>query len=776
MLQIDKSPSIARVTNESSAHGAVIDLYNAFAAFVRRQYPVILVVWAATVGLGFLYLLGTPPRYTGEAKLIIDSRKMQLFAQQSVLGDISVDSASVESQVEILRSENIALAVIRDLHLKDDPEFVSSSRGILGTLMGTVFRLFSPPPSRTEFMSLRSAVRVFQSNLKVRRANLTYVIDINYSSLNPDRAAQVANAVADAYIVDQLDGKYQATRRASKWLQDRIRELRDQASVAERAVVDFKQKNNIVDTGGRLIGEQQLVEINSQLVAARAQTAEAEARLQRIRSITNAGGPEKAAAGLVEKADPAVADSLHNEVITKLRSQYLDYAARLADLTRRVGPNHLAVINLRNQMLEIRKSIFDELDRIAETYKSDYEIAKAREESIQKTLADTVAQSQSTDKAQIALRELESSAQTFRALYDNFLQRYMEAAQQESFPITEARLISPASRPLSKSQPNANLVLMLSSVAGLLLALGAGFARELGDQVFRAGSQVESRLRADCIAVVPMVSGVRKPTLTPRSGNALEKIRPGSLSSSERLLTNDESMLWYVVNQPFSRFAEAVRALKVAADLFNVSKSNRVIGITSSVPNEGKSTLASSLALLMAQGGARVVLIDADLRNPVLSRHLAPDARAGFIELILGTARLSEVLWTDPTTTLAFLPTVLRTRLAHTSELLASRASKDLIAALREQYDWVVVDLAPLAPVVDVRATTSFVDSYAFVVEWGRTNTDLVEHALDAAKGVYDNLLGVVLNKVDFDVLNRYEGYRGNHYYRQYYARYGYAE
>ena len=191
------------------------------------------------------------------------------------------------------------------------------------------------------------------------------------------------------------------------------------------------------------MGEQQVAELSSQLVIARAQSAEARARLDRIETVLHADSPDAT-------VDSTVADTLKNDVITKLRSQYLEYKQRTADWTARVGPNHLAVVNLRNEMAEIRKSILDELRRIAESYKSDYQIAKQREEGIQKELSQAISVSQETDQAQVTLHELESNSQTYRALYDNFLQRYMESVQQQSFPITEARVISPASRPLQQ--------------------------------------------------------------------------------------------------------------------------------------------------------------------------------------------------------------------------------------------------------------------------------------------------------------------------------------
>jgi succinoglycan biosynthesis transport protein ExoP len=169
-------------------------------------------------------------------------------------------------------------------------------------------------------------------------------------------------------------------------------------------------------------------------------------------------------------------------------------------------------------------------------------------------------------------------------------------------------------------------------------------------------------------------------------------------------------------------------------------------------------------------------MLDCDLRNPAISRRLTPNASAGLLEVLAAKARLSDVIWTEPTTGLEFLPSVVKTRVAHSSEILASSATKELFDYLRGIYDYIIVDLSPLAPVVDVRTTSNLIDSYLFVIEWGRTRIDVVEHALNAARTVHENLLGVVLNKADVNVLSRYENYRGKYYYNRYYARYGYTD
>ena len=770
MLQGNK-PRLVTVSDDAVMAPEFVspaELYAAIEGFLRRQFPIVLFVALLVLGLGAVYLFTTPARYTGHAVLVIDTHKTQVFQQQSPLGDLPIDSATVDTQIEILKSDNIAQAVVKDLHLNEDAEFIHPPSGFISSILGAVTNLltfsFSSGPPASESQLTRAAMGNFQGHLAVKRVGLTYAIDIDFQSLHPERAAQIANAVADAYVVDALEAKYQTTRRAAIWLQDRLKELREQAANAERAVVDYKAKNNIIDTGGRLLNDQQLAELNSALIQARAQTAETKARLDRVTQILN-----------VDNLDPAspstatVADSLSNAVIVKLRNQYLEYKAREADFSKRYGADHLAAVNLRNQMREIRRSILDELQRIAETYKSDYAIAKTREESVQKSLDEIVSQSQITKEAQITLHGLDSSAQTYRALYDSFLQRYMESVQQQSFPVTEARLITTAVPPGAKSSPKTSLVLAVAAFGGVILGLGAGLLREVADRVFRTSSQVEERLETDCLAVVPRVTIEAK-------GAMLDPVPGPAHLPAVRVIAHEQSLLWTVVDQPFSRFSESIRAIKVAADLRKVVKENKVIAVTSSLPNEGKSTISMALAQLIAHTGSRVVLVDCDLRNPSLTRHLAPAATVGLLDLVAGKAFFDEIAWTDPATKLTFLPATVKSRVAHTAEILASPAMRKIFERLRETFDYVIVDLSPLAPVVDVRAMTHLIDSFVFVVEWGRTKIDVAEHALRAAPGVHENLLGAVLNKADMNSLGRYEAYRGNYYYKRYYARYGYTD
>jgi exopolysaccharide transport family protein len=775
MDKLTPSPGLAHPEHHIEAGSfSTKEVIEQLFGFTRRQYPIIVLIFACAVALGLVYLFTTPKLYTAHAMFLIDTTKMHVLQQQQqVIGELPLDTAQVETQIEVLKSEGIGLAVVKDLKLTEDPEFVGSQTGFIGAVLQLAFSPFSSdavnaPTIVSEDALTRRALGRFKANRDIKRVARTYVLDVSSTSQNPGRAAQVANAIAEAYLVDQLDAKFQASRRASKWLQDRIAELREQAMNADRAVLAFKEQRNIVDVGGsrsdgRLLTDQRVTDLNAQVAAARAATGEAKARLDRIQVITTEDVP-----------DAAVTDSLSNSIISQLRTQYLEYDRREHLYVARYGPSHLAVINLQTQKAQLRRSMSDELARIAESYKSNYAIAQAREEELEKSLNQQIAGAQLTNRERLGLDELESKARAYHSIHDSFLQRYMEVTQQQSLPITEARVITAATAPGGASSPQTSRVLLIASALGLLLGFGLASFRESIDRVFRTTKQVEQILNTNCLAALPVVKNAVSPAGRPASP------KPGSAGDSAhaRTLTAPASGLFrHVIDQPLSGFAEGFRAVKVAADISGSIKRNKVIGITSSLPHEGKSTVASNLAELIAHAGRRAILLDGDLRNPTLSHKLAAKAEIGLLEVLAGKAPLGEAVYTDRVTGLAFLPVVIESRLAHSSEIVGSDAFRQLVDDLRESYDYIVIDFPPLAPVVDVRATTNIVDSYVFVVEWGRTRLNMVQRQLASAPEIYERLLGVVLNKANVNVLNRYEDYYGRYYYKKnYYSRYGYTQ
>jgi succinoglycan biosynthesis transport protein ExoP len=212
----------------------------------------------------------------------------------------------------------------------------------------------------------------------------------------------------------------------------------------------------------------------------------------------------------------------------------------------------------------------------------------------------------------------------------------------------------------------------------------------------------------------------------------------------------------------------------MSLEITSLDGPNRVVGVTSTLPNEGKSTTSSALAAVLAKSGLRTLLIDGDLRNPTLTRELTPGAQAGLLEVLFGNATLDDLLWKHQASGLDFLPAVSEDRLAHTSEILLSSAMEKLFVLLRERYDRIVVDLSPIAPIVDVRGTGKLIDSYILVVEWGRTKVDVVERAMKEVPAFENKLVGAVLNKTDLKRMVRYGSLEGDYYSSRYHERYGY--
>jgi succinoglycan biosynthesis transport protein ExoP len=753
--------------------------------FLRRHLLVMIATAALTLAASAIFLKFAPPTYTAQAKVLLGSSKAPVVQPVTMLDETHVD---LESQLEILKSKTIATSVINQLNLADDPDF-SSKGDRLHSAATAVRAMLGLAPRDAKIDPMGEMVEEFQSRLWAIRIGMSNVIEVGFNSSNAERAAAITNAVVKAYFDDQLTAKTNEHRTATAWLHDRLLELGNDALHAERAVNELNTKSNIVSADGKLMDEQQVTALNSRLVFARTHTSDAMTRLSRFESILASNHfdavslgnldavPDRTttalgsglSSGLNAPEAQTLASPNNNLIINNLRQQYLEYARREYEFSAKLGNDHLVVVNLRATMKSIRQTILDEVRRLADIAKSDFEEAKQQQKEIEKQLTQAVSQSRNTNSAALSIRELETSAKGYRSLYESFLQRYMGSVQQGSFPITEARVISPATPPQKKSKPSPKFILAFGLFGGIALGAALGFAREMRDRGFRTTAQIEERLRLPCLSVVPLLNHRQVKKATRKSALATGR---ADRVSGQRNLSGGSGTCWAAAAMPTSRFAESIRSIRFAIDLDPTKTPSKVVGLTSTLPNEGKSTIAASLAQLLANSGKRVIVVDCDLRNPSLSASLTPDVGAGITDVLSGARSLEDTVWTDTVTGLDFLPGR-RGALANTSDILSTNETKKLFDQLRATYDYVVVDLPPLAPIVDVRATTALIDSFVLVVEWGGTTTDVVEHALNAAPNVYDALLGTVLNKADMKAMKRYANHIGDYYNDEHYLRYG---
>lgn len=733
---------------ESSGSALPVPMPRLVAA-VRRQLPFAIGCTIAGLAAGIIYLLAAVPLYTATASVMIDPGQMRLARDNQAAPDPATpDNTIIESHVEVFRSEKVGLAVIKQLNLMDDPAFASQPntgikaiwaaiRGVFGAVPASIAK----PKDGEESISAEqlAALEVLDRNLKVTRLGRTAVLEVAYTSRDPARAAEIANAIVDSYVRNQLDARIQAARGAADWLKKHTDEFRKLAAKADVAAQTFRAQHNLVATKGLLISEQQLNETATQLVTDRAATAQAKARYMRLKKIIEA-----------HQTDAAVSESLSNTVINDLRTKYLDYSKRMKELERKLGPDHVAVVNLKNMMSEVSALLFQELGRIAESYRNDYEVAAAREKATAENLERQQAIAIATNDAQVQLRQLEVEADSYRKIYESNLKAYQELAQQESFPITEARLIARANVPLSPSHPQKALTIAISLALGALAGAGIGVAREAMDRVFRTTEQVREELGATPLGLLPLIRG-----------------QSSALDGRE----NVTSVWRYALDEPFSAFAETLRSAKVAADVALRGQSPKVIGFVSLLPKEGKSTVAMNFASLLALQGARTLLVDADMRNPALTRAIG-FKRTRTSKGDPAIPPLDKLLYLETASGLQILPCFYTRDDPRAAEGLSAETFQALLKSGDLSFDYIVVDLPPIGPIVNARALAPVIDGFILIVEWGATSRGAVRSTLDKEHAISDKLLGVMLNKVDLKTFQTYEHFDSDGYYFGEYQKY----
>jgi succinoglycan biosynthesis transport protein ExoP len=708
--------------------------------FLGRQWRLIAVVTGLAIVVGAIYVALSPSLYTAQADMIIDTKKITWTQPGEMAAENRmVEDASVDSEIETTKSEQVASAVIRRLHLDEDPEFIGAGAGLRRRLL-LMLGLAAPQEQPSNDERMRRVLGIVKDNLRVTRLGRSYIEQIAYTSLDPNKAAKIANTFADAYIEDQLQAKFEATHRASVWLEQRIGELRQQASDAFKEVQDFKSKNGIIiGVDGKLASEVELDQLGIALAKARADTSQARAKLDRISRVLEQRTDKES----FNIPDPIVTDALNNPVITKLRQQFLDDQSKESEWSARYGSDHQAARNLRAEMAALQRAMWDEISRIAESYKSELQIAKSQEESIDKRMTEVFQQSDSTRQSQVRLRELETAANSYRGIYETFLSRFTQSVQQQSFPSTEARVVTVASPSRGPSSPKVGLTIALAALCGLGLGVVSAFAREQMNRQIHTRAQIEALLGTSCLAVLPAFD----------QGSGFGKLRRSPRSGAFRQISEVA---------PFSATAEALRYIKVAIDLHPTG--GKVIGMVSALPGEGKTTVAAGFAAFLAKAGSRTLVIDADLRNPAMTKTLGYARAPGLLNMVADNSDFRDAVITDAKYKFDFLPSSSHIKPTNSSDILNSSAMKQMLKTAKDDYDYILVDLPPILPVVDVKAAAHLFDAFVLVVEWGSTSTDEVLKAVAASHIVSERLLGAVLNKADEAVMRRFEGYSDRRY------------
>lgn len=758
-------------TLKADGSDGFIDLDRLLAILIRRARTIAAGVVVFVV-LAVIYLVMATPVYTSLTQILLDEN-MSKYAEDQPSPAASSQQADMEisSAVEILKSNEMALRVTGAIGLADNDTILNpplSPAALMKSgikLITGAFTAGGLPVSDEQAREGRrqKAAAVLQDNLTVERVAQSSVIAVSFKSTDPQLAQQITHTYSDAYLTDQLNANFDASERASVWLQERLTDLRQRAQQASLDVEKYRADNGLTSTGGELMSEQQLADLNKQLIIAQADTASAAARYNQFKTIIDRG-PDNA----VNNATISTS-STDNSVLQDLKTKYLAVQKREQDVTQNFGADHPQAVALKSERQDITRQIYQELQQLTSSYKNEYDVARAREASLRDNIDTVIGKNSEANKSVVHLNELSQKAAALKTLYESYLGRFEEATQQRSFPIAKARVISAAGVPTAPSSPKKTMVLALSAVLGLMA--GGAFAglQEFRDRYFRVETDVRTNLDLKFLGFLPLLGRPinRKTGFWKKRGSV-----PTFAPSPEPEGVAFQKIMRIAVEAPRSIFAETLRNTKLASDVMLQGRTDRVIGVVSALPGEGKSTTAANFAALLASSGKRTLLIDADLRNPGLTRMLKSPPQVGLVEAALGEVPWASTVKVDPHTKLAILPVVLRDHLLHTSELLSSPGMLSLMENARKMFDYIIVDLAPLAPVIDAKAFAPQIDAFIFVAEWGGTPIGMVKDLLEQEPQINSKILGVILNKTDMSELSRYSDFGGTERYRQKYVSY----
>jgi succinoglycan biosynthesis transport protein ExoP len=754
MDEFERHPTNTTALDARAAYDAQLGLRDVL-GFLRRNWMVIILGAVMCTALGVFYTRSVEPTFTAVARVVIDPEQARIASQNFVSGAIIIETGEVESQIEIVKSEAIAMMVIHELNLTDDPELQldRSWSATAARLLSFVGIDLEQPDADAPELAMRRTVAGFFDRLRVWRVGQSYVMEIAYTSSDPAKAARIANATAHHYIQAGLEAKSQAAKSGAKWLEGRLAEVSRQANQAARAVEEFRSANNISQAGETSLDQQQLAETSSQLSAAKADTAAQRARLVTIERLLSSGDLTH---GYVDEA-------LTSLQITTLRENLIAATARLDELRGRYGPDGMAVVAVKAEIDGLKDEIRQELLRIGQVYKANLETAERREELLAGQLVTVLESGSNKNKARVDLVELESRAHTYRQMYQTVLQQLMTALQQASFPVGEARMVATAATPLTPTWPKMSLILAMSLAVGSMVGLGYAGLREALDRRIRTPVRLRQHLDVPSLGVVPRVRFDRK-YVPSDADDPQEKIRA-------RL----RHRLNFALQHPHEPFSQSLRDVMASIDLMFRAGEPKIIGVTSAIAGEGKTTVASNLAQLYASAGSRTILIDACCVNSTLSDVLIlpeeredsptapqrpaasqgkqmgqqPQARRQLVAARKRRPRRNSVnglsiigppllLGVDD---VAFM-------MEGSYRNLNFPALRAHLEHLRPRHDVVILDLPDLEGSADARMVSAFADAMVFVVGNQRKVTlDRLAAAIAGCGGAQSRF-GVLLNKM----------------------------
>jgi polysaccharide biosynthesis transport protein len=705
-----------------SQGGHNVDLGRVVRALWRRKGLILLVTIAfAVVGFGFAKLV--TPRYTAEAELVLLVRNPPGESLATMQGGIyTQDTAEVASIIDILTSPETIWRTVREYHLENDPEFntLLAPPGPTAEIWSRLRRIWaaapSGPPPEGEGPAIAEAN--LRRRLSVTNDGRSYTIIVSFTSVDPIKAAKIANAIARTYLAEDLSARAAELDRLSGLLDHRSAVLRQRMIDTRAAVAAYKAQHGILDLGkDQTLLDDTIAKFNSEVVAAEAERVHAESALAQLQEFARNRNAEAAA-----RAAGA------SENLTTLIDRRNKAAADLTEVETNHGPDNPWVIETRNTLIRIDNQVDHEVRQSMMALRARVGVEKTREQVVKARLARLVASNLENMKAGAELRRLEADADTARALYETFLETAGKASVESYALSGDARIVSPAVPPFFPSLPHLSVVLAISGLAGLASGLAVALGLEAARPTLCTPEEVSERLGVATLGLTPHIAGH-----VPRTHGA------AALSLA-------------VVNDPLGGVAESIRSIGIAVG-GGVGMA-RVVLVTSALPGEGKTSFALSLGRLAATAGRRVLLVECDMRSAQLGTALGGRSGPGLGEVLRGTGELSEVINLDEASGMHFVSS--GSGIDFPAERLNSSSMHQFVALARQRYELVILDTPAAGVVVDALQLASAVDIAVLIVEWARTSYKAVSIALERLQTAGAPLVGVVLSHVRLRKLKSY--------------------
>ncbi|MBB6253705.1 GumC family protein [Nitrospirillum iridis] len=741
MNSVTRLEDLGAAVARSGGPASEVDIGQLLRTLWRRRWVILSITGLSLVAAYFI-LSQVTPIYTATTRVMIESRRSRVLDGRELISGMEPFNMAVMSEVEVIRSRNIAKRVADKLDLYNDKQFNpalmpnegSRVLGTLSALIGEVSQLFATPGPQideaTRLQRQRDAVvdKVLGS-LSVEPVQLSLVIRVSMQSPDPVMAARLANAYADACVEEQLESKFDTVRHISTWLNGRLDSLRTAVVESERAVAAYRSANGLVDTSqrGQSMNQQQLSELSSQLVMAQSKRAETEARLSRVEGALMSGHTEG-----------ALDDMLDSPLVQHLKEEQATLARTVTELKARYGERHPDMVKAKSELAQIDRQLTAEIQSLVKTLRNDFAVQKQREASLSAQIRSAEGSVLTQSKAEIRLHELERDAQANRVLYESFLSKFKESGEQEQFQQADTRVIAQAEVPRSPSYPRRPMVLTAATVLGLLGGVALVLLLEQLDRTVRTRDQLEELVGLPTFALIPQI----------KSG------------------TGETAVQSYIMDHPSSSYAEAFRMAWVGLQQ-GLGDQGSVVVVTSSVPEEGKSLTSLSLARVVSTLGLRVIVIDADLRRASLAAKAGVQSQYTFPDVIAGRVTVDEAIINDPLSPADIM--ISRPGGHKDVNLLASSDRvAEILNGLRSRYDLVVVDSPPALAMADVQVLSRMADKTVFCVRWDQTPRETVLSALRVLRDAKAKMAGLLLTRVDISKHSRY----GYHDVGYYYARY----